>query len=327
MSIVVTGSAGRIGSKVARHLLHAGETVRGFDLRPAGISHARYSEVIGPFYSSAKAEEAMAGATAVLHLGALMSWLPADIDKVYRANVEGTRVVVSAAARAKAGRLVFASSGEVYPEGAPQQLPITEEHPLAPRSVYGLTKLLGEEIVHFYERTAGLPATILRFSHTQDATELLDENSFFSGPRFFLHAKIRQQEGFGNAAAVKVLKALDTGKESLILTRSETGRPYRMHITDTRDMVAGILLALRHDKAVGQTFNLGSDAPVDFADALPRMQAATNLPLLVADLPGAGVYYTTSNAKIRAALGYAPQWKFESMIEEAAAARRTRRAS
>lgn len=327
MTIVVTGSAGRIGSKVARNLLDAGETVRGFDLRPAGISHACYSEVIGPFDDAKKAGEAIQGATAVLHLGALMSWLAADTDKVYRANVDGTRVVAAAAAAAKVSRFLFASSGEVYPEGAPQTLPITEEHPLAPRSIYGLTKLLGEEIVHFYERTAGMPSTILRFSHTQDATELLDENSFFSGPRFFLHAKIRQQEGFGNAAAVAILKSIDDGKDALILTRSQAGRPYRMHITDTRDMVAGILLAFRHKDAVGQTFNLGSDAPVDFAEALPKMQAATNLPLRVADLPGAGVYYNTSNAKIRGALGYAPQWTFESMIEEAAAARRTRLAS
>ena len=73
-------------------------------------------------------------------------------------------------------------------------------------------------------------------------SELLDPASFFSGPRFFLQPKIRQQEGFGNTAVVAALRAIDDGQEALVLSRNEAGRPFRMHITDTRDMVAGILL-------------------------------------------------------------------------------------
>jgi UDP-glucose 4-epimerase len=327
MTIVVTGSAGRVGSKVVRRLLEQGETVRGFDLNPSGIEHPAYSEVLGTFDDADKAAAAFEGATIALHLGAFMSWLAADAPRVFRANVDGTQVVAAAAAKAKVSRFVFASSGEVYPEGAPQSLPITEDHPRHARSVYGLTKLLGEDIVRFFERTAGIPTTILRFSHTQDASELLDETSFFSGPRFFLQPKIRQQEAFGNAAAVAVLKAADDGQEALIVTRNEDGRPYRMHITETRDMVEGVLLAMRHEAAAGETFNLGSDEPVDFAEALPLMQKATGLPLRTVDLPGVGVYYHTSNAKIKNTLGYAPRWTLESMIEEAAEARRTRLAS
>ena len=46
-TVVVTGSAGRIGSKVVRRLLEEGRTVIGFDLKPTGLAHARYREVIG----------------------------------------------------------------------------------------------------------------------------------------------------------------------------------------------------------------------------------------------------------------------------------------
>lgn len=323
-TILVTGSAGRVGSRVARQLLDKGHRVTGFDLRPSGITHPAYREVLGGFDDRAAAREAVQGAEAILHLGAFMSWLPADRDKLFTANVEGTRVLLEEAAAVRPKRLVFASSGEVYPENVPDYQPIDEDHPLNPRSPYGLSKLLGEEIVRFFERTSGTPTTILRFSHTQDAGELLDPASFFSGPRFFLKPKIRQQESFGNAAAVAALRAIDDGSEALVLSRNEAGRPFRMHITDTRDMVAGILLALSDERAAGGTYNLGATEPVDFAVALPMMAELTGMPLKTIDLPGAGVFYEASNARIRTELGFEPQWTFERMIGEAAQARAKR---
>jgi UDP-glucose 4-epimerase len=326
-TVLVTGSAGRIGSKVVRRLLDEGRTVVGFDLQPTGLAHARYREVIGAFDDRAAAEQAVAGTDAVLHLGAFMSWLPADVDKLHRTNVEGTRVVLEAAGRSGIGRFVFASSGEVYPENVPDYLPVDEAHLPKPRSPYGLTKLLGEELVRFFGRTTGLETVVLRFSHTQDASELLDARSFFSGPRFFLQPKIRQQESFGNTATVAVLRRYDDGREALVLSRNEHGRPFRMHITETRDMVAGILLALDHVKAAGEVFNLGSTEPFDFADALPRMAEATGLPLHIVDLPGSGVYYDTSNRKMRDELGFNPTWTIDSMIAEAVRARTTKPAS
>ncbi|MBZ6077212.1 NAD-dependent epimerase/dehydratase family protein [Microvirga puerhi] len=324
MPILVTGSAGRVGSKVVQRLLDQGHAVTGFDLRSSTINHRQYREIIGSFDDRASAAEAAEGASAILHLGAFMSWLPSDADKLHRANVDGTRILLEQAARVKPERVLFASSGEVYPENVPDYLPVDEDHPLKPRSPYGLTKLLGEELVRFFERTSGIPATILRFSHTQDAAELLDPASFFSGPRFFLHPKIRQQEGLGNTAAVGRLRAIDDGRESLVVSCNENGRPFKMHITDTRDMVDGILLALDNPKAAGRTYNLGATAPVDFAEALALMANLTNLPLKTVDLPGSGVFYETSNARIREELGFAPQWTIDRMIAEAAAARAAR---
>jgi UDP-glucose 4-epimerase len=100
-----------------------------------------------------------------------------------------------------------------------------------------------------------------------------------------------------------------------------------MHITETRDMVEGILLALSHEKAAGGVFNLGSTDPFDFAKAVPRMAEATGLPLHVIDLPGAGVFYHTLNSKIRNDLGFDPTWTIDSMIAEAVRTRATKRAS
>ena len=141
--------------------------------------------MIGAFDDRAAAEQTVTDTEAVLHLGAFMSWLPADIDQLHRANVEGTRVVLEAAARSGVGRFVFASSGEVYPENVPDYLPVDEAHPLKPRSPLWPHETLGRGVGPVLRPTAGFETVILRFSHTQDATELLDPQSYFSGPASF----------------------------------------------------------------------------------------------------------------------------------------------
>jgi len=327
MTILVTGSAGRIGRSLVSALLQAGEAVRGLDLRASGLNAPRFEEVLGNFDDPEAVQRAMQGVKAVFHLGAFMSWLPKDQERLFAANVEGTRVVLKAAIEARVDRFIFASSGEVYPEGAPERLPIDESHPTNPRSAYGLTKLLGEEMVGWAGRSHGLPFTILRFSHTQDATELLDPESFFSGPRFFLHARILQQSDFGNAAAVAALRAVDDGTPALVMARNENGRPFRMMITDTRDMVSGLLAAWRSAKILGETCNLGATIPVDFADILPEMARLTGLPLRVVNLPGPGVFYETSNDRFRGLTGWEPRFPFTRMLEEAAIAWQAKRMS
>ncbi|RVP07629.1 NAD-dependent epimerase/dehydratase family protein, partial [Sinorhizobium meliloti] len=111
----------------------------------------------------------------------------------------------------------------------------------------------------------------------------------------------------------------DPGRPALVLTRNEEGRPFRMHITDTRDMAQGVLLALTHQKAARGIFNLGASEPVDFAQILPVMAQMTGLPLLTVDLPGAGVWYHTSNQRIRETLGFEPDWPIMRMLDEAVA--------
>ena len=326
MRSLVTGSAGRIGRAVVEALVSKGHEVIGLDRRSSGRSNGALVEKIASLDDASAVNDAMQAVDVVLHLGAFMSWKAEDADEMFRSNVDGTRLLLEAAAARGVKRFVFASSGEVYPESAPQSQPITEDHPLAPISPYGLTKLLGEELVRFHRRQCNIETVILRFSHTQDASELLDEDSFFSGPRFFYGPRIRQQVAFGNHAIADLLRAHDPGRPAHILARSENGHPVRMHITDTRDMVAGLLLALDHPVAAGRVFNLGATEPVDFEPLISAMSEITGYPVVTVDLPGIGVFYQTSNRRIRELLGYAPQWTIERMLEDAAMARKMRAA-
>lgn len=317
MRVLVTGANGRVGRRVVHDLLEEGHEVTGLDAVSARGHQLGASQVQGSVEDRSAVAEAMVGSDAVVHLAALMSWVRSDAADLLEANVKGTFHVLEESIKRGVQRLVFASSGDVYPETGPAFLPVDEHHPTRPTSHYGMTKLLGEQMVSFYTRRFGLSAVILRFEHTQDAAELLDPKSFFSGPRFFLKGKIRQQEMLGNDEALRILERLDDGPEKLLLSRGQDGTPYRMGICDTRDLSRGVVLALGSPKAAGEVIGIGPDEAVSFEVAVPLMREATGLPMVEADLPGSAVNYATSNSKARELLGFRPQWDFASMLEEA----------
>jgi UDP-glucose 4-epimerase len=323
-TIVLTGSSGRIGSLIAQTLLERGHRVIGLDLAEARLTQPGYSHVRCDFTAPEPVFDAVKGCDKVLHIGAFMSWHPKDNVAMFHANVAATQMLLEAAKLSRVQRFVFASSGEVYPESRAVSLPVTEEHPCNPISFYGESKKLGEDLVRFYGGQ-GLETTILRFPHTQAVSEILDPDSFFSGPRFFLDAKIRQMEFFGNTAMATRLRALNgtDGVPKMLLQYGEAdGLPYMMHIADARDTAAGVLLAMDHPAAANQVFNLGPDDVVEFDKVLPVMAERMGMPLVKAMMAGPAVRFRTSTDKIKTMLGYQPQHSFLSMVEEAARLRR-----
>lgn len=318
MRILVTGGAGRIGSQVIADLVARGNYIVSLDLHEVRHPHPQVTAVIGAFDDPHVVVQAMEHADAVLHLGAMMSWVAADAPRMFAANVTGTQLLLQAAQARRVRKFVFASSGEVYPETRPLYLPLDESHSTQPTSAYGLTKLLGEEMVQFFARAHGLATVILRFSHTQDATELLDPGSFFSGPRFFLRPRIKQQEAFGNTAVAHALRAYDDGTEKHLISRGQDGTLFRMPITDTRDIAAGVIAALDSDRASGQVLNLGTEEAIRIDHAIALLQRHTGLPAVDVTLPIPAVNYATSRARAVEVLGIRPQWTFERMVEDAA---------
>jgi UDP-glucose 4-epimerase len=317
MRITVTGSQGRVGREVVRQLHAAGHDVTGVDLRdPAGGPVPGTSFVRSDLLDPATVEPAVKSADVVVHLAALMSWDKRDAARMFTANVQAGFTLLNAVQATSRADLVVASSGEVYPEGAPHYLPIDERHPREPRSPYGMTKLLLEDMTWFFARSYGMKATVIRLPHTQDAAELLDPGSPMSGPRFFLRSKLAQQRAFGNSEAVDLLSRLDDGTEQLLLSRGADGTPYRMPIADTRDTATGIVAAVIRPQARGHTIALGVEA-IDFPAALHQMSEVTGLPVAEARLPGPAVAYTVDTTLARQLLDFVPSRDFGSMVREA----------
>lgn len=324
MMVLLTGSEGRIGKHVAAALQARGHRVRGLDLAPATQGSAADELIVGDFGDRSVLRKALIDVDAVVHLAALMSWHPKDADRMHHVNVTATFALLQAAERAELERFVFASSGEVYPELAPAYQPLDELHPTMPTSVYGLTKLMGEEMVRRYGRN-GHAFAIARFSHTQAASELLDPTSFFSGPRFFIKAKIRQLRTLPTSPAVErtiaaLEKAADDGND-LYIGRSPEGVPYRMGIGDARDLAEGVAILLDHPGARDETFNIGPRESVSFDELVPAIAAATGLVAAPVNLFTTPYRYDTSIMKAMNDVGYAPRFDAFRMVEEAAGAR------
>lgn len=323
MRILVTGCNGRVGRELLAELRNRGHRVRGMDLADGPATPIPY--VSGSLTDDHALSEALEDIDIVVHLAAFMSWRPEDAQEVFETNVQGTFKLLQVASKHSVQRFVFASSGEVYPELAPVYLPIDEAHPTHPNSLYGVTKLVGEELVKHYGLSTGRSYCILRFSHTQSPEELLSPDSFFSGPRFYVNAKLQQLQSMPRneavAKSIEALEAVAQAYEQHYIGCDPRGRPYYMGICDVRDLANGIAVAAEHPAAHNETFNLGPKASCDFSEVVPYLARATGLNVVKANLHTTPYAYETSIAKAERLLGYHPRFDVQAMIDFATSKR------
>ncbi|MCC4909345.1 NAD-dependent epimerase/dehydratase family protein [Microbacterium sp. cx-59] len=115
MIVLVTGASGFLGQAVASALVDAGHEVRTLQRRPSGVPGV--TDLLGSVTDAALVARGMAGADGVVHLAAKVS-LAGDPADFRRINVDGTRIVLDAAARAGVSRFVQVSSPSVAHAGA-----------------------------------------------------------------------------------------------------------------------------------------------------------------------------------------------------------------
>jgi dihydroflavonol-4-reductase len=113
VNVLVTGGTGFVGANLVRELIADGHTVRVL-ARPGGDRRALEGcavEVVdGDLLDPASLRAAVAGAHHVYHAAAdYRLWAP-DLRVLYRANVDGTRHLLAAAAEAGAERIVYTST-------------------------------------------------------------------------------------------------------------------------------------------------------------------------------------------------------------------------
>lgn len=169
---LVTGGAGFVGSHLVDKLLALGLEVISIDDFSAGkevnIAHhadnkrfrsvhadvSRYDEIASHF----------AGVDVVFHEACSKNTIcMKDPARDLEVNARGTLNVLLAAKEAGVKRIVHASTGSVY--GEPQFFPTNEDHPLAPVSYYGVSKLAGEKYALLFNSLHKQDTVALRYFH------------------------------------------------------------------------------------------------------------------------------------------------------------------
>ena len=167
-TVLITGGAGTLGRVLAPVLMREGYGVRLLDVAEVEVPGAE--SLRGDVRDARDVDSAIAGADALVHTAAWhgVHLRDHDANDFWSLNVEGTRTVYRAALRARVRRAVFSSTMGVYGESRRMQengpaVRVHEDLSLLPGDVYGLSKVIGEELAAYHDRADGLAGIALRY--------------------------------------------------------------------------------------------------------------------------------------------------------------------
>jgi UDP-glucuronate 4-epimerase len=302
--VLVTGAAGFVGSILVDRLLAEGREVVGFDsfdpFYPeelkrrnieAALRSSRFRLVQGDIRDSEAVDRLFAQGAfeGVVHLAALAGVRPSLERPAEYAdvNVAGTSVVLEAAARRGAPRVVFASSSSVY--GERTDGPFRETDPVErPISPYAATKRAGELVAHTFHHAHGLAVVCARIFTAY-------------GPRQRPDLAIR-----------KFAELMLLGEELPVYGDGTSLRDF----TFVDDLVEGLIRALDSDLGF-EILNFGAGRKVSVLEVVKMLEQALGVAARVKWLPPQPGDVSRTWADItaaRQALGYEPRTPLEQGI-------------
>jgi UDP-glucose 4-epimerase len=304
LRILVTGGAGYIGGTVAGLLLQGGHDVVILDnlghsqrcMIPAGAEfvHADVAD-------RATVERTLQGGIdAVLHFAALIeageSMRAPEI--YFRNNTAATLTLLEAMLATGVKRLVFSSTAAVY--GEPESTPIREDAALRPTNAYGESKLLVEQMLHWFHSSHGFRYASLRYFNVAGAMPGRGEAH---EPESHLIPLILDA-AIGRRGAIKVF-----GQDY----PTPDGTCIRDYI-HVHDLARAHLLALdalqRAEGSEKLIYNLGNGQGFSVREVIDAARRVTGKPIPVSEeprRPGDPAILIASSEKIRRELGWEPE--------------------
>lgn len=245
MRVALTGASGYTGSHLLKRLIARGDTVRAL-VREGSVTpelEASGAEIVnGALGSAADAQRLVDGSEAVMHVAAVYR-TAGHPDAYYREiNVQGTRLLLEAAAAAGVRRFVHTSTVGVH--GDVKNPPGDENAPIAPSDIYQETKAEAEAMAREFGRTHALEVTIVR-------------PGAIYGP--------------AETRLLKVFRGIARGRYAVV----GSGRPH-YHLVYIDDLVDGFLLALDRPEAAGETFIIAGPRSISQDDLAREIAQATS---------------------------------------------------
>jgi len=323
MKVLVTGTAGFIGSHVARKLLARGDEVIGLDnlndYYDVGLKKARLARVQAyPGYTHVAADLADRAAVEKLfaqHQPERVVNLAAQAGVRYAAtnphvyvssNVTGFLHVLEGCRNHGVQHLVFASTSSVY--GANRDMPFSERRPAEhPLTLYAATKKANEQMAHSYAHLYGVPATGLRFFTVYgpwgrpDMALFLFTKAILAGEpiRVFNEGRHKRSFTYIDDIVEGVVRALDT----------VPGKDPAWNAMQPDPATSGV--------APYRLFNIGNEQPVELLryievleQCLGRKASMEMLPLQAGDVPET----EADVSNLVEAVGYRPKVSVEEGI-------------
>lgn len=304
MHVLVTGSAGFIGSHVCHTLLAAGHTVVGvdnftdaYDVRLKEWRHTQLKERPGfDFHrldicdrpAVSRLFEQAGGAAepfdVVINLAARAGVRQSVEDPwvYFQVNVTGTLNLLESCRRHGVHKFVLASSSSVY--GAGEAVPFREDADTSrPISPYAASKKAAEVLCHTYHHLYGLNLTVFRYFTVYGPAGRPDMSPF------------------------RFVQWIREGRPVVVYGDGSQSRDFTYVADIARGTTAALSLTGCH------TINLGSDKPVALNDMIAQLEALIGRkaqidrrPALSTDVPRTWADIT----RARALLGWQPETTF-----------------
>ena len=323
MKILVTGTAGFIGSHLAQRLLERGDEVVGIDnlndyydvtLKQARLArfsdHPRYTHITADLADRAAIDAAFAThkPQRVVNLAAQAGVrYAAQNPHVYvSSNVTGFLHVLEGCRHHSVEHLVFASTSSVY--GADTKMPFSEhqgtDHPL---TLYAASKKANEAMAHSYAHLYGIPCTGLRFFTVYgpwgrpDMALFLFTRAILAGEpiKVFNHGKHKRSFTYVDDIVEGVIRALDRPPGTDPAWNGDAPDPASSGVAPYR------------------IYNIGNEQPVELLryievleQCLGRKAQMELLPLQAGDVPDT----EADVSDLIAATGYRPQVSVEQGV-------------
>lgn len=294
-TVLVTGGAGFIGSHLVDALVGANVAkVRVLDDfstgRPENLAHLKGSAALeivrGDIRDAGTVEKVMTGAQVVFHLACRgVRHSIGNPRESHEVNAAGTLTILAEARKQGIERVVHMSSSEVY--GSARKVPMDEEHPCYPETVYGAAKLAAEAYARAYWNTYRTPTVVVR-----------PFNNF--GPR-------AHHEGDAGEVIPRFAVWALNGVTPVIFGDGKQTRDF-IYVEDTAYWLCRIA---ETDSLLGQTINLGSGIETSVNQLAELVYEAAGQSVLKPEYhparPGDVRRHCAGVARAREILGFAPR--------------------